>query len=239
MSHHDPDRVPLAVAVPILAVAFGLLAMLAYMAAPLLAPYLPNGRAALSKEGVYNDPLTPTVAAPNSDVTIVMFSDYQCPICRTTHPDLNRVRHEDGRIRMVYKDWPLLGDASVRAAKVAIAANWQGKYEAVHDALMRTKGRLDERKIRAAAMRGGVDWMRLERDLRTRNGEIEALLERNRLQAEAIGFNGTPSFLIGSYLVPGSLDAAGLRKAIAMARQKPPKKSVNGDPPSRNESAMR
>lgn len=175
--------------------------------------------AALTEAAILNDPATPTLGAENADVTVVMFFDYQCPVCRRVHPMLERVRKEDGRIRMVYKDWPIFAGVSITAAKVAIAAHWQGKYHAVHDALMRTPGKLDEGKIEAAAKRAGADWNRLRQDLKAHDGEIDALLGRTLIQARGLGFQGTPSFAIGPYLVAGGLDYAGFKSAIAKARE--------------------
>lgn len=175
--------------------------------------------AALTEEAILEDPATPTLAPKGADVTVVMFFDYQCPVCRRMHPVLERVRKEDGRIRLVYKDWPIFAGASITAAKVAIAAHWQGKYHAVHDALMRTPGKLDDARIKAAVERAGVDWPRLQQDLEKRGGEIDALLGRTLIQARGLGFQGTPSFAIGPYLVSGGLDDAGFRSAIARARE--------------------
>lgn len=174
---------------------------------------------ALTEAAIVNDPATPTLAPEGADVTVVMFFDYQCSVCRRMHPVLEQARTEDGRIRIVYKDWPIFAGASITAAKVAIAANWQGKYHAVHDQLMRSPGKLDDGKIEAAARRADVDWERLQQDLRARGGEIDALLGRTLIQARGLGFQGTPSFAIGPYLVPGGLDHAGFKSAVAQARR--------------------
>jgi len=173
---------------------------------------------ALTEAAILNDPATPTLAAADADVTIVVFFDYRCPVCRQVHPILERIRKEDGRIRLVYKDWPIVAGASTTAARVAIAAHWQGKYHAVHDALMRSPGQLDEARIEAAARGVGVDWDRLRHDLATRGDEVEALLGRTHVQARGLGFQGTPSFAIGAYLVSGGLDHARFTSAIARAR---------------------
>ena len=199
----------------------GLVLLLAGTAALTFGPRHEKERAtssALTEAAILNDPATPTLAAADADVTIVVFFDYRCPVCRQVHPILERIRKEDGRIRLVYKDWPIFAGASTTAAKVAIAAHWQGKYHAVHDALMRTPGQLDEARIEAAARGAGVDWDRLRHDLATRSDEVEALLGRTHVQARGLGFQGTPSFAIGAYLVSGGLDHAGFTSAIARAR---------------------
>lgn len=175
--------------------------------------------AALTEAAILNDPATPTLAPAGADVTLVMFFDYQCPVCRRVHPVLERVRKEDGRIRIVYKDWPIFAGASITAAKVAIAAHWQSKYHAVHDQLMRTPGKLNDARIETAAKRAGVDWDRLQQDLQARGGEIDALLGRTLIQARGLGFQGTPSFAVGPYLVQGALDYTAFKSALAKARE--------------------
>lgn len=185
------------------------------------APSDNNVAQALSKEAVLNDPAAPALIPAAHDVTMVLFFDYQCGVCRRVHPDLERLRQEDGRIRVVYKDWPIFGGISEQAARVAIAAHWQGKYHAVHDGLMRAPGRLSDKTIRAVASAAGVDWERLERDSAARASEIDALLARNSVQAAGLGFQGTPSFVIGPYLVPGGLDLHGLKNVVREARQNP------------------
>ena len=204
-------------------VGLGLILLLfASAALSFLVPGMRTGSAAsaaLTEAAILNDPATPTLAPENADVTVVMFFDYQCPVCRRVHPVLERVRKEDGRIRLVYKDWPIFAGTSITAAEVAIAAQWQGKYHAVHDQLMRTPGKLDEAKIEAAAKRAGVDWEGLQRDLEAHGDEIDALLGRTLVQARGLGIQGTPAFAIGPYLVSGGLDYAGFKSAFAKARE--------------------
>ena len=192
----------------------------AFVMAGRASPQDSRAAAAISKDSVLNDPATPTVAPAGHDVTLVLFFDYQCSVCRRVHPDIQRLRQQDGRIRMVYKDWPIFGGVSEQAARVAIAAHWQGRYEAVHDGLMRMPGRLDAAKIRTVALQAGVDWKRLERDMAERKPEIDALLARTQLQAAALGLQGTPSFIIGPYLVPGALDLPDLSRIVGEARKR-------------------
>lgn len=90
---------------------------------------------------VLNDPEAPTGGNPKGDVTIVAFFDYNCPYCKTSAADLARVVKEDGKIRLVYKDWPILTESSVQGAQFALAANYRGKYETAHHALMGISGR--------------------------------------------------------------------------------------------------
>lgn len=176
---------------------------------------------ALDRKAFFEDALAPTVKPPTYDLTIVEFTDYQCPFCRQVHPALKQLAATDKKVRIIYRDWPIFGDASVAAARVAIASQWQGKHAAVHDALMRGPRPLDDASIKAAALKAGVDWNRLQKDLKSRGGEIDALLDRNNEQAEALGLQGTPAFIIGNYLMEGGTDLAGLKEAVHKARTQP------------------
>jgi protein-disulfide isomerase len=172
------------------------------------------------REQIRNDPLAPTVAPRGHDVTIVVFSDYQCGYCRRFSPTLDALMASDAKVRVVYRDWPILGGASGPAARAAIAASFQGKHLAFHRALIAQSGRLDATKIRAAADAAGVDWTRLQRDQVKRRGDIDALLARTNAYARTLGLTGTPGMLIGRYRVPGLVDLPALKRAVAQARER-------------------
>ena len=161
----------------------------------------------------------PVLGNPKGDVTIVAFLDYQCPYCRSMHPDVMRLLREDGHVRLVVRDWPILSPQSVLAARAALAARYQGRHAAAHDALMSSRGRLDQATIDAALATAGVDPARLSADAARHGKEIDAVLARSAALAERIGLSGTPVLVIGPYLVPGSLSAGDLAKAVAAARQ--------------------
>jgi protein-disulfide isomerase len=175
-----------------------------------------------------NDAVAPTVKPAKYDVTIVEYMDYQCPFCRKANPALTQLLASDHQVRLIYRDWPIFGAASVAAAKVAIASTWQGKHAAVHDALMNTPRPLNDAAIKGAAIKAGADWARLQGDLKAHGAEIDALLERNNAQAESLGLQGTPAFIINDYLVDGALDLAGLKGAVAKARSQPGKAPAGG-----------
>jgi protein-disulfide isomerase len=181
--------------------------------------------AARERRKITDDPMVPTNAPKAYDVTIVEYFDYQCPYCRKAQPVLAALLASDPKIRLVYRDWPMFGGASITAAKLALAAKHQGKYVAFHDALMQSTGKLDDKVIRAAADKAGVNWSRLQTDLKTHQADIDALLDRTSQQAAMMGLQGTPGFLIGPYLVPGGMDYANMKKAVAMVRANP-----TGDP---------
>jgi len=172
----------------------------------------------LTREMFLEDDVAPRVQPAAYDTTIVMYTDYQCPYCRKAHVALTELLKKDRKVRILYRDWPIFGPASEQAARLAIASKWQGKHAEFHDALMRAPGKLSESSIRAAATRAGVDWARLQRDLKAHEAEISALLERNNVQAEALGLSGTPGFIIGNTFVPGGVDLAGFKELLKEAR---------------------
>lgn len=173
----------------------------------------------LSREMILNDPAAPVTGNPKGDVTIVSFFDYNCPYCKRTVNPLDKVMAEDGKIRLVYKDWPILTESSVIGAKLALAANYQGKYDEVHRALMNLAGgRVTADQMRKAVYSTKIDVKRLERDLKSKDAEISKLLQRNNAQAEGLGLQGTPVFLIGQFIVASPLDEEGFRDVIENVR---------------------
>ncbi|MFG1421313.1 DsbA family protein [Roseixanthobacter liquoris] len=170
-------------------------------------------------DGILKDPDAPTAGNPKGDVTIVAFLDYNCPFCKKSAPDLARAVKEDGRIRLVYKDWPILTEASVYGAQLALAATYQGKYGQVHDALMAIPGRqILEAEMLKAIQATSVDMDRLTADVNGRINDIAALLRRTNAQANSLGLKGTPTYLVGP-LLASTLDYASFRRAIAEARR--------------------
>jgi protein-disulfide isomerase len=169
---------------------------------------------------IQNDSVAPTIAPAGADVTMVVFSDYQCPYCRKVHPALEQLRREDPKLRVVYRDWPVFGAVSREAARTAIAANYQGRHAAFNNALMQTQGRITSQSIRIAADRAGVDWARLQADLVKHDEAIDAALARTHRYARAIGLAGTPALVIGRYLLPGAVELPTLREAVAAARRR-------------------
>lgn len=173
----------------------------------------------ISKADYFVEGLAPVRKSGPYDLTIVYFMDYQCPACRQYTPDVARVLKEDRRIRVIYRDTPLLGPRSDEAARAAIASSFQGRHEPFHHALMTTKGPLDESAIRAAARKAGVDWSRLRRDIVSRRDEIDLLIGHNVELATLIGIMGTPAFIVGERQSNGALNYESLKLEIADARK--------------------
>ncbi|MFL6837882.1 MAG: DsbA family protein [Bradyrhizobium sp.] len=173
----------------------------------------------LTEALVLRDPDIPAAGNPDGDITIVEWFDYNCPYCRKIEPELRQVVQDDGKVRLVLKDWPILGDVSKVAARMALAAKYQGKFLAAHEAMIGVSSRLTEPRIRELLAGAGVDMGRLNRDLATNAKAIAAILARNNDQAEAFGFRGTPSFIVGKFRVPGILTMAEFEMVIADARK--------------------
>lgn len=172
----------------------------------------------LSRESVWRDPEIPALGNPDGTVTIVEYFDYQCPICKLVHPHLSRAVREDGKVRLVSKGWPIFGGPSIYAARMALAAKYQGKFAQAHEALFTAKVPLSESIVRDLLSKAGVDSAKAVSDLQVHRETIDATLARNQMQAGAFGFLGTPAFIVGTFRLTNGLDTAGFKKAIADAR---------------------
>lgn len=173
----------------------------------------------LTEALVLRDPDVPSTGNPDGDINIVEWFDYNCPYCRKIAPEIQQVVQDDGKVRLVLKDWPILGDVSKFAARMALAAKYQDKYLAAHEAMIGVSSKLTEPRIRELLAGAGIDMDRLNRDLTTNAKAIDAILARNHEQAVAFGFKGTPSFIVGKFRVPGILTMAEFEMVIADARK--------------------
>ena len=173
----------------------------------------------LTEALVLRDPDGPVTGNASGDITIVEWFDYQCPYCRKLEPELRQVVQDDGKVRLVLKDWPILGPVSVVAARMALACKFQDKYNEAHDALIGVNSKLTEPRINELLTGAGIDLDRAKRDLAANTNAIDAILARNNDQATAFGFRGTPSFIVGKFRVPGALTIAQFEQAIADARK--------------------
>ena len=162
------------------------------------------------------DPNSPVIGNPDGDVVVVEFFDYRCPYCVRVAKDLRETVESDGNIRLVMKEFPILGPESVTAARMALAAEQQGKYEDLHFALMTISGHFSERKAFKIAEDLGLDLDRLRRDMEA--PEIDAMLQRNFELAQALQINGTPAFVIGEEIVRGAIDMESLRIIVGQTR---------------------
>ncbi len=202
--------------------AFGLSAPSAFAAAPKADP----DTDILNETSVLRDPALPVGGNPKGDISLVEWSDYQCPYCRKIAPDLRALVAADGKLRMIHKDWPILGPESVYAAGLVLATRFQDRYLIAQEAMIGGTGRLTESVARDRLAAAGIDVDRAVADASSHKDDIGSVLKRNDDQAKAFGFEATPSFIIGKFRVPGVMSMKNFALAIADARKaaKVPKK---------------
>lgn len=169
-----------------------------------------------NRDTLLNDPNAPVLGNPDGDVTVVEFFDYNCPYCRRVKPSVEALLEQDNNVRLVYREWPILGEGSVFAARAALASREQGKYEEFHWAMMGMQGRAEEASVMRIAEQVGLDLDRLRRDMESE--EIDEHIATSVRLTKEIGFNGTPSFLIGDAIVPGMIDLDQMSRLVEEAR---------------------
>lgn len=168
------------------------------------------------RELLERDANAPVLGNPDGDVTIVEFFDYNCPYCRRAMPEVEALLDADPDIRLVMREWPILGDGSVFAARASLAARNQGLYEEFHWALMRMRGRAEEATVLKVAEDVGLDIEQLRQDMES--PEIDEHIATSRRLTQMLGIKGTPSFVIGEALIPGFVKRAQLESVVAEAR---------------------
>jgi len=173
---------------------------------------------AAGQQALLTNPGTPIVGAQKPDVTVVEYFDYNCPYCKKLVPTLQALLAQDPKIGIVYKEWPILGPVSQYAAAAALAAGWQGKYLAAHDALIAAPRLAANAQVDALLQKAGVDLSALTKDRTQHAKEIQALLARNDEEAHALSLDGTPGLVIGRLRVPGIVGPDDLKKMIAQSR---------------------
>ena len=161
-------------------------------------------------------PGDPVAGNPNGDVTVVEFYDVRCPYCRRMVPVIAELIRRDPGVRVVYKDFPILGPASTLAARALLAAHKQGGYLKLHAALMTGSPSLDQDALRGVAGRIGLDWDRLQRDMG--DPDIMGRINANLALGRRLDLQGTPAYVIGENVLPGAVDLSDLMAAVAAAR---------------------
>ena len=173
---------------------------------------------AANLEALNRDPNSPVLGNPDGDVTLVEFFDYRCPYCRKVTADLMDAVEKDGGIRLVFKEFPILGPDSLVAARAALAAAEQDRYRDFHLALMTTPGKLDEASILALASDLGLDVGRLRKDMSSER--VERQIRDNHRLGQALQINGTPAFVVGKEIVPGAVPMQQLLELVRRERAK-------------------
>ncbi|TDP47957.1 DsbA family protein [Zavarzinia compransoris] len=169
------------------------------------------------REQLLRDSRDPVIGNPKGDITLVEFFDYRCGYCKQAQPILAELIKSDPKLRVVLKEFPILGPDSLVASKAAIAALAQGKYPVFHEALIATRGTLSDDKIMDIAKSVGLDTAKLKADME--KPEITGQISDIHGLAQRLEINGTPSFIVGDTLVPGAVDLETLKKLVAEARK--------------------
>lgn len=169
------------------------------------------------REVLERDPNAPVLGNPEGDVTVVEFFDYNCPYCRRVKPEIEALLEADPNVRLVYREWPILGEGSIFAARAALAAREQGLYEQFHWAMMAMNGRANASSVLRIAEEVGLDVPQLRRDMEA--PEVAEHIQTSMRLTQALGLNGTPSFVIGDALVPGIVDVDQLQTLVTDARE--------------------
>ena len=171
-------------------------------------------------EAIFNSPRGVTLGNKDGDVTFVEFFDYNCGYCKRAMGDMLDLMKTDPKLKVVLKEFPVLGPGSVEAAQVAVAVRMQDpggkKYLDFHQKLLGGKGQADKARALAAAKDAGLDIARIEKDMTS--PEVKATIEENFKLAEAMGMNGTPSYVIGKQVVVGAIGLDGLKEKVGLAR---------------------
>ncbi|HET7886006.1 MAG TPA: DsbA family protein [Bradyrhizobium sp.] len=173
-----------------------------------------------NSKAIFDSPRNVTLGNKNGDVTFVEFFDYNCGYCKRAMSDMLDLMKSDPKLKVVLKEFPVLSEGSVEAAKVAVAVRMQdpggAKYLDFHQKLLGGRGPADKARALAAARDAGLDVARVEKDMAS--PEAKATIEENFKLAEAMGMNGTPSYVIGKQIVVGAIGVEGLKEKIGIAR---------------------
>ena len=169
-------------------------------------------------EAIFNSPRGVVLGNKNGDVAFVEFFDYNCGYCKRAMADMLDLLKNDPKLKVVLKEFPVLSEGSVDAAKVAVAVRMQDpkKYLDFHTKLLGGRGPADKARAMAAAKDAGLDTAKIEKDLAS--PEVKATIEENLKLAEDMGMNGTPSYVIGKQIVIGAVGLDGLKEKIGIAR---------------------
>lgn len=162
---------------------------------------------------------SPSFSQGKYDVTVVEFYDYNCGYCKQANKSIGELLSSDKKVRVIYRDFPVLGEASRGLAEISIAVNLTApkKFRAFHDKLMNGRASSKDAAIKIAGQ-VGVDIAKLKKTLSSKKSKIAAIITANLKLGSEIGINGTPAFVIGEELIPGAVDAATLKQKVADQR---------------------
>ena len=169
------------------------------------------------RDALERNPDDPVLGNPDGTVTLVEFFDYQCGYCKSMLGPLQAMLKDNSDVRVVMKEFPILGDASVIAARASLAADRQGRYLEFHTAMLNYRGRLNEQVIMQVANEAGLDMKQLVKDMNS--GEVQAQITETYELAKALSIEVTPAFTIDWQLIPGAVNHDQLVALIESARK--------------------
>jgi len=171
------------------------------------------------EEELLRDKATPWAGAQEPETTVVQFFDYRCGYCKRVLPMISSAAKKPG-VRIVYKEFPILGPESMLAARLALAADKQGKYREVHESLMSSTAAIKAETVDEIAKKHGLEVGKLKKDMES--AEVSEALAKNQALASSLGVGSTPTFVIGSSLIPGAMEPAQFNALIEQSRKKKP-----------------
>ncbi len=163
---------------------------------------------------IYNDPDHVVLGNPDGDVTLVEFFDYNCSYCRTSMPDIARLLQEDPNLRIILKEFPILSNESMEAARIAVAVSKQEDidYWTFHESLFTARGQVTGQVALDAAADLGLNPVSVELD--ASNEEVAEIIQRSYVMAQGLNISGTPTFIIGDEILPGAVGYDALKERI-------------------------
>jgi len=174
-----------------------------------------------NKDALFNSPHQVTLGNPQGNVVLVEFFDYNCPYCKSAVGDIVRLLQAEPQLKLVLKEYPVIGPGSTEAAQVAVAVRMQDKtgekYLAFHQRLLGERGPVDKARALEAAKEAGLDMARIERDLGS--DEVRDTLKESQTLADALGLNGTPSYVVGVEVLTGLQSFASLKEKVDTSRR--------------------
>lgn len=174
------------------------------------------------RDTLFKDEKSPFIGNEKGDVVVIEFFDYNCGYCKRVLPQVQSITEKDKNVKVVFREFPILGPTSETASKWALAAHKQGKYFEFHRGMMEHKGAINQEALDAVAKAAGLDLAKAKTD--AESSDVIILIEKNRLLASEMGITGTPAFIIGDEVVPGALGEEELLAKIEAARKKAAKK---------------
>ena len=168
------------------------------------------------KSDIYSDPESPSVGNAKADVSIVVFFDYNCGHCKNTLPALQGLLSKDPSLRIIYKEFPILGPESQLASLAALAAKRQGKYSEFHHALM-ASSEINNSVIKGISDSLKMNYTTLQKDMS--DPKLNEALNRNLRLASSLGINGTPAYIVGNQIIPGAIDSESLKRVVQAERE--------------------